>query len=129
MQLYALEDYVTQARVMLQDTVAPYRYDDESLVTTLNIAFYEVFRLRPDFITDGKYQTRSKRRADLNNFGAPVFEIGEMQDTVPVPPAYKSAFVYFMVGYAQLRDTSDTSDTRASAFIAKWTGQLLALPT
>ena len=127
MQLYALEDYVAQSRVLLQDTVMPYRYDDESLVTSLNLFFYEVSRVRPDILIDGKYQTRNPRRQNLNSYGMPVFTVGQMDDTVPVPPPYKMSFIHFMVGFAQLRDTEDAQDSRAAAFMAKAIAQLTTL--
>jgi hypothetical protein len=40
---------------------------------------------------------------------------------------YRVAFLFFMVGFAQLRDEEDTQDTRAAAFIGKFTQQLMSL--
>lgn len=127
MQLFSLADYVQASRVLLQDLIPPYRYDDESLVTTLNMAFYEAMRLRPDLLLDGKYQTISVAAPALNNYGAPVFTVAVMSDPVPVPPSMKMPFLYFMVGQAQLRDLTDTQDSRASAFLNKFITQLTSL--
>ena len=128
MQLLILSDYITAARSLLQDEVQPYRYDDESLVTTLNMAFYEAFRLRPDLLVDAKYQARSQSRQSLNSFAvAPDFTTANESAAVPVPPAYRMPFVYYMVGQAQLRDVTDAEDTRASAFLSKFIAGLTTL--
>ena len=41
MALDTVADYIHDARVLLQDEVAPYRYSDTQLVTSLNYAFME----------------------------------------------------------------------------------------
>ena len=49
-------DYIEDARTLLLDTVAPYRYDDPSLLVALNAALLEGRRLRPDLFV---YVTKS----------------------------------------------------------------------
>ena len=46
--LDTVQDYITDARVLLQDLISPYRYDDPSLLTALNVALLEARRLRAD---------------------------------------------------------------------------------
>jgi hypothetical protein len=46
--LETVADYVDDARVLLLDQVQPYRYDDTSLLTALNVALLEGRRLRAD---------------------------------------------------------------------------------
>jgi hypothetical protein len=46
--LKTITDYINDGRTLLQDTIAPYRYDDTSLVTAMNVALLEGRRLRPD---------------------------------------------------------------------------------
>lgn len=128
MNLFALEDYVEQARVLLQDTVAsPYRYDNESLVTALNNAMYEISRLRPDILIDGKYRQRSIKHQRLNADGMPLYTVGLMDDLVPIPPQYKIPVLYYIVGFVQLRDNEETQDSRASALLTRFIAQLTTL--
>lgn len=127
MQLNALSDFISAARTLLQDTVQPYRYDDESLTTALNMAFYEASRVRPDLMLDAKYQTRLPTRQSLNGSSVPSFSTTNEAEVVPLPTAYKMPFVYFMVGQAQLRDVTDTQDTRATAFLTKFIAGLTTL--
>ena len=48
MALDTVQDYVSAARVLLQDTVAPYRYSDADMIAELNLAILEAKRVRPD---------------------------------------------------------------------------------
>jgi hypothetical protein len=40
---------------------------------------------------------------------------------------YRTPFLFFMVGFAQLRDEEDTQDARSAAFIGKFTQQLMTI--
>ncbi|HLL28970.1 MAG TPA: hypothetical protein VKT73_15140 [Xanthobacteraceae bacterium] len=112
MALDTVADYVSYARVLLQDQVVPYRYPDNDLVQALNIAVFESRRLRPDLYIGG---------AALPSFSAP--------DTtaVAIDPQYRMAFVYFMCGHAQLRDEENTQDARASEFLNKFSAQMVSI--
>ncbi|MGE0677767.1 hypothetical protein [Pseudolabrys sp.] len=111
--LATVSDYVTEARVLLQDTIAPYRYSDSELVLALSIAVQEARRIRPDLF--------------LSYFGAlPSFTAND-STAVPVDEQYRSAFVFYMVGRAQLRDDEGTQDSRAAAFIGTFRSQLLTV--
>lgn len=110
--LATVNDYTTQARVLLQDTVAPYRYEDSELLAALNIAMLEIRRLRSDlFLTD---------------LTAPAIPNFTAVDTtsVGVDEQYRLAVLYFVCGYAQLRDDEATQDARAGAFLTKFTNVL-----
>ena len=102
--LDTVQDYITDARVLLQDTISPQRYDDPSLISALNVMLLEARRIRADlFIT--KYGTR-----------VPFF--AAVDDTpVDIEPAFRLAFLYGMVGHALQRDQEDIEDQRASAFL------------
>ncbi len=112
MALETVEDYVREARVLLQDQVETYRYSDDELVQALNMGILTAKRLRPDIFIDFD-ETPSFTANDSTEF--------------KVDELYRVPFVYFMVGHAQLRDEEDTQDSRAAAFIGKFTSQLLAL--
>lgn len=105
-------DYVREARTLLQDNVATYRYSDAELLSALNVGVLTARRLRPDLflsVTTLPYFTAVDTTA---------FAMDEQ---------YRLPFVYFMVGHAQLRDEEDTQDNRAAAFIGMFTSQLIGI--
>lgn len=107
--LNTVADYIALARVLLKDTVAsPYRYSDDELVTSLNAAFPEAKLVRPDLFLTTTLQTFTTN------------------DTTPVvfDPMYRMALVYFIVGFAQLRDDEEVQDQRAAAFITMFNQKL-----
>lgn len=116
MALDTVQDYVTEARVLLLDQNVPYRYADSDLVSGLNIAVLEARRLRPE-IFQGYFKTT-----------LPSFTAASMStQQVPVDAQYRAAFLYYICGHAQLRDEENTQDGRAAAFLNKFTSQLLSL--
>jgi len=108
--------YLEEARRLLQDEVAPFRYPDDDLVDALNFGLLEARRLRADLFL-------------------PLFEIpwtdpsGTIDVAAPVTldPMYRPSLVYYIVGRAQLRDDEPTVDQRASALMLKFTQQLLVI--
>jgi hypothetical protein len=108
--------YLKESRVLLQDTRVPYRYSDAELVDCLNTGILEARRLRADLF--------------LPTFTIPYFDTsGTINSTakVAIDPMYRPAFLYYIVGKAQLRDEESTTDQRASAFLTKFTSQLLTI--
>jgi hypothetical protein len=114
--LETVGQYLKESRVLLQDTIVPYRYSDIELVDCLNSAVLEARRLRADLFL-------------------PMFEIPYTDTStaivlttpVAIDPMYRPAFVYYIVGKAQLRDEEPTTDARAAAFITKFTSQMLSI--
>lgn len=120
MALDTIAQMVLHCRTLTQDKVQPYRYQDYEFVTAFNMAVMESQRLRPDFwvvATPPSIDTSAGA-----NYNAST-------DTTPVgvDPMYRMAFVYYMVGQAQLRDEEETQDNRAAAFLAMFTKQLTGL--
>lgn len=109
--LNTVSDYVTQARVLLKDTVAsPYRYSDDELVTSLNAAIPEAKLKRPDLFITNTIQTFTANDSTVVTFD----------------PMYRMALVFYMVGFAQLRDDEEVTDQRAAAFISMFNQKLSA---
>lgn len=106
-----LEDYTKAARALLQDAAPAPRYSDDQYALSLELAFDEAFRIRPDIFL---------KTAQPQLFGQPK------ETVVPVPRGYQSAFLYYMCGHVQLHDSEDTQDGRASVFLNKFVTQLLA---
>jgi hypothetical protein len=115
MALSTVQDYVDRARVLLQDQVAPYRYQDAELVAALGLAILEIRRLRPDIL-------KAFFRTSL-----PDFSTSSMTAAVPIDPMYRMAVLYYVCGHAQLRDDENTQDSRASVFLNKFTSQMLTV--
>lgn len=116
MALVTIEDYITEVRDLLQDTVdSPYRYDNAALIRALNNGLLEIRRIRPDLM--------------INYFDEgeiPQFETddSELEEDVPLDQMYRSALVYYIAGRAQLRDEENTQDARAAMFLNKFVNQL-----
>ena len=108
--MQTVQDYITSARTLMQDTTAAPRYADEQFKLALDLAFDEAYRLRPDFFF---------------HLTVPTFAAAATSTVVPVPKGYQSAFLYYIVGFVQLQDQEDTTDTRASAMMNMFTAKLL----
>jgi hypothetical protein len=110
MALNTVADYLSSARVLLQDTdSAGYRYSNAELVDALNIAFMEANRVRPDLF----FRTT-----------IPTYSAASTSTTVALDQRYRSAFLYYIAGQAQLRDDEATQDARAAVFLNKFLSQL-----
>ena len=107
--LDTVEKLITDARVLLQDTVdSPYRYADADLLSALNEAFPEAKKLRPDLFLTGSMP-----------------EYTTVDGTaITVDPMYRVAFLYYVVGRAQMRDDEPSEDQRAAAFLGLFTAKL-----
>ena len=99
-RLSTVLDYITDVRVLLLDTVFPYRYENDELVVALNTALTEGRRLRADLFLKGVPQF-----ATVNN------------EPVPIEQQFRLAFVYGTVAHALMRDDEDVQDERAASFL------------
>ena len=102
-------DYV---RVLLQDTIEPFRYPTADLISILNVALLDARRLRPDLFL-------------YSSTDVPFYSA--TSETIDIDQQYRMALVFFIAGHAQLRDEEDVQDTRAAAFLQKFT-QMLTEP-
>lgn len=101
--LETVADYISDARTLLLDTISPYRYDDESLIISLNVSLLEGRRLRPDlfvFECGGRVPHYSTR--DI-----------ESKTAVPIEEQFRLAFLHGVLGHALERDQEDVQDQRA----------------
>lgn len=110
--LDTVNDYIATARVLLQDSVDPYRYADTELVAALNFALLEMRRLRPDLFIG-----RSN--------AVPTYTLNS-PSKVAVNEQYRMAVLYYIVGHAQLRDDEATQDQRAAAMLTAFRTALTA---
>jgi hypothetical protein len=123
--LYAtVEEYIDAVRFLLQDMIEPYRYPDDKVVDALNMAMFEISRVRPDIFLDLKYQ-RPLRKGDINDGIPSWFSSASPNDIVPIPSKYIMPVRWYMEGWLQTTDVTDTTDQRAQAFITKFQMQLM----
>ena len=104
--LNSVADYIADARTLLQDIIPPYRYDDPSLLTALNITLLEARRLRSDL-----FVFNLAARGQTQAFIA-------VDDTyVEIEPQFRLAILHGLIGHALERDQEDVQDVRASSFL------------
>lgn len=115
MALDTVAKLIETARVLLQDTIEPYRYDDASLLVGLNAGLLEARRLRPDIFLN-------------NSSSVPEYNVVDTT-TVAIDQQFRTALLYYIIGHAQLRDEEDTQDARSSAYLNKFAAQLLVIPS
>ena len=104
LNLESVSDYVQDARTLLLDRIAPYRYDDISLLVALNIALLDGRRIRPDLFV---YKHGNH---------VPSYSAVDGQ-RVPIEAQFRKAFVYGMVAHALARDQEDVQDQRSNLFM------------
>lgn len=109
--LSTVADYVTQARVLLQDTEGPdYRYPDIDIVNALNFGLIRARQLRADLFLHLDDEV-------------PYFTSND-GSVVDIDIQYRQGLLMYIVGHAQLRDDEETVDERAAAFMNSLVGQL-----
>jgi hypothetical protein len=113
MSLNTVQDYISAARGLLQDTVEPFRYPSAEIVLGLNLGFLEARRLRPDLFI--RKQT-------------PAYSVSSLSTTVDMPEGYRTPLLYYICGHVQLRDDEPTQDARATVFLNKFVAQLQTSP-
>jgi hypothetical protein len=112
--LETVSDYIQDARTLLLDRIAPYRYDDVSLLVAFNLALLEGRRVRPDLFIF-KYGNH-----------VPSYSAVDGQK-VHIEPQFRKAFVYLMGSHALARDQEDIQDARSNAFMAVGMGILTGI--
>lgn len=110
--LDTVSNYISRARVLLQDGTSPYRYADSELIDALNSAILDTRRLRPDLF--------------LPAFSTAQFFTANDSTAVTIDPMYRMAVLYYVCGQAQIRDEENTQDPRAAEFIGLWRSILLS---
>lgn len=113
--LETIDDYIEDGRVLLQDTIAPYRYTDASLVTAMNVTLLEGRRIRPDLFVYHRWPDGRQVQSLQGKDGTVV----EMEDQ------FRLAFLHGMVAHALERDQEDVQDERATTFMGIFNGILL----
>jgi hypothetical protein len=101
--LETVKEYIDDARTLLLDQIAPYRYSDVSLLVAFNIALLEGRRLRPDLFV-------YRHGNSVPSYSAITGE------KVHIEPQFRKAFVYGLAAHALARDQEDVQDQRSNMF-------------
>jgi hypothetical protein len=112
--LNTVADYMAYARTLLQDTIPPYRYDDPSLITALNLTLLEARRLRSDL-----FVFNLRVRGQTQSFTAVDETYVEME------PQFRLAILHGICAHALERDQEDVQDVRSSSYMALFTAGLV----
>ena len=115
--LETITDYINDCRTLLLDRTEPYRYDDDSLVTAMNVTLLEARRIRADIFIYNRLVNGSKVPSFQGNDGSIL--IMEEQ--------FRLAILHGMMGHALQRDQEDIQDERAGAYMKIFSDMLLGV--
>jgi hypothetical protein len=104
-----VEQILSNARYILQDEVIPYRNSVDDLLVALNSGLYELKRLRPDaWLSYLGVGEELPQYADV-----PL----DLAMVIPINPMFYQSLIYFISGYAELKDDEYTVDSRAALLL------------
>lgn len=101
--LNTVQSLIDDVRVLLLDTVAPYRYADNELMVALNTCLQEGRRVRADLF--------------VGRSGVVPFYAQPSGETFCVEAQFRLPFVFGTVAHALMRDNEDVQDARAASFM------------
>jgi hypothetical protein len=105
---FTVQQLVTQARVLLQDEVSPFRYTDGQLARLVTEGLREARRVRPDLFADTLAQPM------------PQYTETTMDAQVLMPEQYFGPLLNYVVGRAELRDDEFTTNGRAITMVTAY---------
>jgi hypothetical protein len=115
---------IAYARILLQDTLEPFRYSDDDLISALNIGLLDARRLRPDLFLYTPTEVPFYEIPFHISFPLPPDYVHPYDEALQIDQQYRMALVYFVAGQTQMRDEEDVTDARAVAFLGKFTSLL-----
>jgi hypothetical protein len=107
--LETIDDYIDDGRTLLQDTIEPYRYSDDSLIVAFNVTMLEARRLRADLFV---YNSRKCGPTGVQHI------IAKDGTKVELEAQFRLAILHGMVAHAIERDQEDIQDARAQSFLS-----------
>tara|TARA_R110002167_G_scaffold52967_4_gene152353 strand:+ start:897 stop:1247 length:351 start_codon:yes stop_codon:yes gene_type:complete len=104
---WTINEAIASIREILKDEVSDaYRYSDESLIRIMNIGFTELHTKRPDAFIVSEPWT--------------VVKVSDMDAAFPVALNFFNPIIYFVCGYAELRDDEYSRDQRAAILLEQF---------
>lgn len=133
------QNIIDEARTLLQDSLEPFRYSDEILLSKLNRALQELGRLRPeifwdrfddetsDILVPEVVETDADPDSDPDELDADEDAEVALADTVEIPMQFYTALVYYVTASAEIVDDEFTDDGRAAMLMAQFKQQVIGL--
>ncbi len=120
------KDVVTEARVLLQDTVdGSYRYSDVDLLAIYNRALQALGRIRPDAMYD-LYANNSLNVPELVE-SSPGPDQVDWDDPFGLEMQFFNPLVHYVVGMAEITDDEYTEDGRAQLLLGAFKQNIIGL--
>ena len=103
---------------MLHDRVPlpAYRYTDADMMDAFNGAMLETRNKRPDLFLAMGLRTP-----------VPIYVLTDTTTVFPIDEFYYPAFLYYLVGRAELREDTFSEDSRAVSLMNKFSSQLISV--
>lgn len=117
-----IDDAINEARYMVSDARAPYRYTDAVMISHLNTALAEVYRYRPDAYI-GNFTT-----AQMGNNPVTNYVVADLNTAIAFPVNNMMFFnpvVFFIAGRAELADDEFTENSRATQLLQSFRAMLI----
>lgn len=114
------QNAIEEARTLLQDTLEPFRYPDDVLLTKLNRALQELGRIRPDAFWN-------EFNAATGEIDVPEIDGATLGDDFDPPMQFFSAIVYFITGSAEIIDDEFVNDGRAMMLLSGFKQQVIGI--
>lgn len=117
-----IDDAITEARYLIADARAPYRYADTVMLAHLNTALAEVYRYRPDAYI-GNFTTATLGSNPVTSYAPGDLGIGTL---FPLDNRmFFNPVTFFMAGRAEISDDEFTDNSRATGLLASFRAMLI----
>ena len=115
MALTTVQNYITIARDLLQDTLAPYRYTDGELAEALGLALLEARRHRPELFIGSQDNVQDIARTT------------PLATNVTMDQMYRYPLVLFMVGHVMSREEEESLKQDAANYKLQFVSKMLTI--
>lgn len=119
----SIDDCLREARSIINDEDAPFRYTDASLLRILNTALREVYSLRPDAFV-GNFQSGVLSANDATDY-VEADLLQSPETAFPIDDRlFYSPVVLYVAGKAELSDDEFANDGRAMTILQAFRNNL-----
>jgi hypothetical protein len=117
-----IDDAVAEARTLINDSMVPYRYTDQQVVTALNTALRDLYLFRPDAYI-GNFTS-----GVLSNNPVPTYVAAtDLGQNIAFPVddrLFFSPITFYMAGRIELSDDEFTDNSRAAQLLSMFRNML-----
>lgn len=120
------QDLVTEARELLQDTLSPYRYEDQFILNSLNRGLQDLGRIRPDAYYRF-YRANSLNIPLITLSETPASDETAWTEVFGLDMMFYTPLMAYTVGSVELTDDEFTVDGRAMALLSQFRNTVLGV--